>query len=225
MTTIPAQEGATPMAETPRIDFWFDPFCPWAWITSRWVLEAKQVREIDVSFHLMSLALLNEGDLPRQLDDPQMLKKVWTPVRVAMAVEQTAGPEALGAFYTAIGGRIHHAQNKEFGDLLKQDFDKIVTESLRDVGLPAELAVAATSDNFDDALRESTAGGVNAVGAIAGTPTLHINGVAVYGPVLSRIPRGEDAGKLWDAMLTFASHPDFWEIKRAQPQDLRPEVT
>ena len=224
MTTTPAQERATPMSETPRVDFWFDPFCPWAWITSRWILEAKHVRDIDISFRLMSLAILNEGDLPKQLDDPQMLKKVWTPVRVAMAVEQTAGPQTLGAFYTAIGGRIHHAGNKEFGDLLKHDFDQIVTESLRDVGLPAELAEAATSDKYDDALRKSTADGVNAAGAIPGTPTLHIDGVAVFGPVLSRIPRGEEAGELWDAALTFASHPEFWEIKRAQPHDLRPEV-
>jgi hypothetical protein len=212
------------MSNTPRVDFWFDPFCPWAWITSRWILEAKEVRDIDISFHLMSLAILNEGDLPKQLHDPQMLEKVWTPARVAMAVEQTAGPKALGAFYTAIGGRIHHAGNREFGDLLKHDFDQIVTESLRDVGRPAELAEAATSDRYDDALRTSTADGVNAAGAIAGTPTIHINGVAVFGPVLSRIPRGEEAGELWDAALTFVSHPEFWEIKRAQPDDLRPEV-
>jgi hypothetical protein len=224
MTTTSAKEAITPMSETPHVDFWFDPFCPWAWITSRWILEANQVRDIDVSFHLMSLAILNEGDLPKQLDDPQMLMKVWTPVRVAMAVEQAAGLETLGAFYTAIGGRIHHNRNKEFGDLLKNDFDQIVTASLRDVGLPAELAEAATSDEYDDALRRSTGRGVNAPGAIAGTPTLHIDGVAVYGPVLSRIPRGEDAGILWDAVLTFVAHPDFWEIKRAQPQDLRPEV-
>jgi protein-disulfide isomerase-like protein with CxxC motif len=212
------------MSETARIDFWFDPFCPWAWITSRWILEAKKVRDLDVSFHLMSLAILNEGDLPKQLDDPQMLKKVWAPVRVAMAAEVTAGPEILGPFYTAMGGRIHHKHNKEFGDLLKHDFDEIVAESLQDVGLPAELGEAATSEEYDDALRQSTARGVNVAGAIAGTPTIHINGAATFGPVLSRIPRGEEAGELWDAVLTFASHPGFWEIKRAQPDDLRPEV-
>jgi hypothetical protein len=212
------------MSNTPRVDFWFDPFCPWAWITSRWILEAKEVRDMDISFHLMSLAILNEGDLPKQLDDPQMLKKVWAPVRVAMAVELTEGPEILGPFYTAIGGRIHNRRNKQFGDLLKHDFDAIVTRSLQDVGLPAELAAAATSKEYDDALRKSTARGVNAPGAIAGTPTVHINGVAVYGPVLSRIPRGEDAGELWDAALTFVFHPEFWEIKRAPPVDLRPEV-
>jgi len=212
------------MPDTPRVDFWFDPFCPWAWITSRWIVEAKQTRDIDVSFHLMSLAVLNEGDLPTQLDDPQMLTKVWTPVRVAMAVERVAGPTGLSAFYTAVGTRIHHSGNKEFGDLLKHDFDEIVTDALRDVDLPLELAQAAGSTEYDDDLRASTADGVNAEGAIAGTPTLHINGVAVFGPVLSRIPRGEQAGALWDAVLTFASHPLFWEIKRAQPDDLRPQV-
>jgi hypothetical protein len=212
------------MSETPRIDFWFDPFCPWAWITSRWILEAKKVRDLDVSSHLMSLAILNEGDLPKQLDDPQMLMKVWAPVRVAMAAEVIVGPEILGPFYTAMGGRIHRKRNKEFGDLLKYDFNEIVAESLQDVGLPAELGEAATSEKYDDALRESTGRGVSVAGAIAGTPTIHINGVATFGPVLSRIPRGEEAGELWDAVLTFASHPDFWEIKRAQPGDLRPEV-
>jgi len=212
------------MSEAPRVDFWFDPFCPWAWITSRWILEAKKVRDLDVSFHLMSLAILNEGDLPKQLDDPQMLKKVWAPVRGAMAAELTGGPEILGPLYTAMGGRIHRKRNKEFGDLLKYDFDEIVAESLQDVGLPAELGEAASSDEYDEALRKSTARGVDVAGAIAGTPTIHINGVATFGPVLSRIPRGDDAGELWDAVLTFASHADFWEIKRAQPDDLRPEV-
>jgi Mycothiol-dependent nitroreductase Rv2466c len=212
------------MPETPSANFWFDPFCPWAWITSRWILEARKVRHINLSFHLMCLAILNDGDLPKQLEDPQMLKKVWAPVRVAMAAELSEGPGILGPFYTAMGGRIHHKRNKEFGDLLKNDFDEIVRQSLHDVGLPAELAEAATSEDYDDALRRSTARGVNAAGAIAGTPTLHINGVAVFGPVLSRIPRGEEAGKLWDAAMTFASYPEFWEIKRAQPDDLRPEV-
>jgi hypothetical protein len=212
------------MSEKSRVDFWFDPFCPWAWITSRWILEAQKVRDIEVSFHIMSLAILNEGDLPAQLNDPEMLKKVWTPVRVAMAVEQHAGREALGPFYTALGTRIHHKGNKKFGDLLKNDFDEIVAESLTEVGLPAELANAATSEEYNDAMRQSTQEGISVPGAIAGTPTLHINGVAFFGPVLSRIPRGEQAGKLWDAALTCASYPDFWEIKRAQPDDLRPEV-
>jgi 2-hydroxychromene-2-carboxylate isomerase len=212
------------MSEYSRVDLWFDPFCPWAWITSRWILEAQKVRDIDVSFHIMSLAILNEGDLPPQLNDPEMMKKVWAPVRVAMAAEQTAGRDVLGPLYTAMGTRIHHKGNKKFGDLLKNDFDEIVAESLTEVGLPAELADAAGSESYDDAMRKSTQDGISVAGAIPGTPTLHINGVAFFGPVLSRIPRGEEAGKLWDAALTCASYPDFWEIKRAQPDDLRPQV-
>lgn len=210
--------------DTPRVDFWFDPFCPWAWITSRWILEAAQRRDIELSFHVMSLAILNEGDLPPQLDDPHMLQKVWTPVRVAMAVQRAAGPQRLGEFYTAIGHRIHHSGNKQFGDLLKNDFDQIVAAALDELDLPAELADAASSTDFDEDMRASTARGVTAPGATPGTPTLHVNGVAVFGPVLSRIPRGEEAAALWDAVLTLVSDDDFWEIKRAQPADLRPQV-
>jgi 2-hydroxychromene-2-carboxylate isomerase len=207
-----------------RVDFWFDPFCPWAWITSRWVLEAKQVREFDLNFHLMCLAILNEGDLPPQLNSPDMVKKVWAPVRVAKAAEVTVGGDVLTPLYTALGSRIHHAGNKQFGDLLKNDFDAIIKEALEEVGLPAALADAAGSTEYDAALRESTFEGVDVPGAIPGTPTIHVNGAAYFGPVLSRIPRGEQAGKLWDAVVTLASHEHFWEIKRDQPKDLRPEV-
>ncbi|WP_062987919.1 mycothiol-dependent nitroreductase Rv2466c family protein [Nocardia anaemiae] len=212
------------MSDKTHVDFFFDPFCPWAWITSRWIVEAQRVREFDVSFHVMSLAILNDGDLPPQLNDPRMLRKVWAPVRVAAAAEQTAGPQVLGPLYTAMGSRIHNGDNRSFGDLLTKDFDQIVEESLREVGLPGELAAAATSPEYDTALRRSTAEGTSVAGAIAGTPTMHIDGVAFFGPVLSRIPRGEQAGRLWDAATAFASYPDFWELKRAQPADLRPEV-
>ncbi|MBS1691725.1 MAG: DsbA family protein [Actinobacteria bacterium] len=212
------------MPEKATVDFWFDPFCPWSWITSRWILEAQQVRDIDVRFHVMSLAILNEGDLPRQFDDPEMLKKAWAPVRVAIAAEHAAGPAILGPLYTAIGTRLHHKENTEFGDLLTYDFDEIIAGALHDVGLPAELAEAAGSTELDAALRKSNQEGLSAAGAIAGTPTVHINGVAFFGPVLSGIPRGEEAGKLWDAALHLASTPQFWEFKRDQPKDLRPEV-
>jgi hypothetical protein len=207
-----------------RVDFWFDPFCPWAWITSRWVLEAKQVRDFELNFHLMCLAILNEGDLPPQLDDPNIEKKVWAPVRVAKAAEVTVGGDVLTPLYTALGSRIHHAGNRSFGDLLKNDFDAIIKEALAEVGLPAVLADAATSTEYDAALRESTYAGTDVPGAIPGTPTIHVNGVAYFGPVLSRIPRGEEAGRLWDAVVTLASHEHFWEMKRDQPKDLRPEV-
>lgn len=100
------------MSEKPHVDFWFDSLCPWSWLTSRWLLEAQKVRDFEVTWHVMSLVVLNEGDLPHQLNDPEMLRKVYAPVRVAAAVEDAYGREMLGPLYTAIGSRIHHMRQQ-----------------------------------------------------------------------------------------------------------------
>jgi 2-hydroxychromene-2-carboxylate isomerase len=211
------------MSAKSRVDFWFEPLCPWSWITSRWILEAQKTRHIDVSFHVMSLVILNEGDLPHQLDDPEMMRKVWAPARVAMAAELTAGREILGPLYTEMGRRIHHKGNKGFHDVVARNFDEIIAAALEDVGLPAELAEAATSTEYDDALRKSNDECMDVAGAGFGTPTIHLNGVAFFGPVFTRVPRGEQAARLWDAAATFASYPDFWELKRARSEITEPE--
>jgi 2-hydroxychromene-2-carboxylate isomerase len=194
-----------------RADFWFDPKCPFAWITSRWILEVEKVRDVEVVWHVMSLAYLNQDkDIPD--DYRAMLADAWGPVRVCAAVEQAHGKQALGPLYTALGTRIHNHGEEISRDLLEA--------ALEDAGLPVELADAMKDEQYDEAVAASHHRGMDQVGDEVGTPTIAINGTAFFGPVLGSIPKGEDAGRVWDGAVAVASFPEFFELKRSRTGDL-----
>ena len=197
-----------PEQQPTGVDFWFDPLCPWAWITSRWLHEVTSVRPVQPRWHVMSLAVLNEGkdDLSERYQ--QFLATAWGPVRVCVAAEQQRGPEILGPLYTAIGTRFHHD---------KAERNRATIEAaLAEVGLPAALADAMDSTAYDEAVRASHQAGMDRVGEGVGTPVISVNGASIFGPVVSPIPRGEAAGRLWDGVLLVTGTDGFFELKRSR---------
>lgn len=202
------------MTEKTVADFWFDPICPWAWLTSRWMLEVEKVRPVEVRWHVMSLAVLNEPRLDEIPEEyRELMATAWGPVRVCVAAEQKHGSEVLGPLYTALGTRIHNRGQERTEQLL--------TEALEEAGLPAGLVDAAESTEYDEALRASHKEGIDLVGQDVGTPVIAVPGadgspIGFFGPVVTPAPKGEAAAKLWDGTLMVASTPGFYELKRTR---------
>jgi predicted DsbA family dithiol-disulfide isomerase len=199
------------MADQPTTaDFWFDPLCPWAWITSRWMLEVEQVRPVTTRWHMMSLAYLNlvqHGGEGLSKEYLERMEQAWGPIRVCAAAAAAVGDGILLPMYTALGTRFHNEQ--------RRDADALA-DAVAEVGLPRSLVEAATSTEFDEAIKESHRHGIELVGLDVGTPIISVEGNAFFGPVVTPIPRGEAAGRLWDGVLAVTGTDGFFELKRTR---------
>ena len=201
------ERQAPPPVEPTTVDFWFDPMCPWAWITSRWMAEVELVRPVKTIFHVMSLGELN-ADRDVSEDYRRSTSEGWPAVRVALAVKEQYGQEQLASFYTAIGTRIHIGKEGKGRGTIEA--------ALADVGLPIELAELGETGDNDDALRRSHYEGMDLVGSDVGTPVIKVGDAAIFGPVVTPRPRGEQAGQIFDAVVRLASYPGFYELKRSR---------
>ena len=206
----------TANAARQTVTFWFDVSCPFAWVTSRWIKEGEQVRDIDVVWRPMSLSVLNEGrdELPE--DYRKMMDANWGPARVFTAVSIEDGDDKVGELYTEMGTRIHNGG--EGGKNTDGGYDDIIRESLAAVGLPAERFDAAHSETYDAKMRESHNAAMEAVGDDVGTPVVKLGDTAFFGPVMTRIPRGEEAGRIFDGAIALAGFPHFFELKRTRTE-------
>ncbi|WP_282070728.1 mycothiol-dependent nitroreductase Rv2466c family protein [Janibacter hoylei] len=195
---------------TQTVEMWFDPLCPWAWMTSRWLMEVEEVRDVSVTWSQMSLSVLNEGrDLPDEYRE--MMDRGWAPVRVIAAARKAHGDDVTKPLYDAIGTRLHLGGER--------DFVAATAAALAEVGLPADLIEAAETDEHDAFLRESHDRAIALVGDDVGTPVISVEGVAFFGPVVSPAPKGEAAGRLFDGCVLVAGTDGFFELKRSRTRD------
>jgi hypothetical protein len=208
-TTRRTGSSSSSKARKAQVRMWFDPACPWAWMTSRWLMQVEKVRDIDVTWRVMSLSVLNEK---RDLEEgyQALMDASWGPVRVIIAAQEEYGDKVVKPLYDAMGTRIHLRRIR--------DREVVIAEALDEVGLPAELAKAAHQKKYDRALRRSHREGIDLVGTDVGTPVIAFGDIAFFGPVVTPAPKGEAAGRLWDGCVLVAGTPGFYELKRTRTQ-------
>ena len=201
------------------VELFWDPVCPFAWITSRWVNEVAGQRQLDVAWRPISLRMLNEDsyEVDESLADKREGHELGLSLlRVAAAVEAGHGNDAVGRLYTAFGTAIFLSGDPE--TLLAAGPEAVAERALGECDLPLGLAGAAADESGDAGIRESTELALHRVGGDVGTPVLTFgppDGPSFFGPVISRVPRGPEAVKLWDAVEVIAHHPSFAELKRS----------
>lgn len=192
-------------AAQPSVRMWFDPTCPWAWMTSRWLGEVAEARGFAVDWQVMSLAVLNEGrDLPEAY--AARMPRSMRLTRLVTAARAEGGDAVVKPLYDALGTRLHPGARK--------DDDAIVAEALAEVGLPASLV--EETEAHDEALRTSHRAAIDLVGDDVGTPVIAVGDVAFFGPVVSPAPTGDEALRLFDGIVAAASVDGFFELKRSR---------
>ena len=203
-----------------RAEMFFDPVCPWAWMTSRWMMEVEANRPVDVTWSVMSLSVLNDG---RDLDEGYlaMLQRAWIPVRAIVAATRDLAEDEANILrkkmYDAFGQRIH------LDGRGSEHLDQILAEVVEELGLDPVINDVVTTTDVDDALRASHQRAMDLVGDEVGTPVISVNEVAFFGPVVTPAPKGEAAGQLWDGCVLVAGTPGFYELKRTR--DAQPDFS
>lgn len=208
-----------PELDRPDVEFFWDPVCPWAWLTSRWVAEVARLRELDVDWRFISLRLLNkEKDYEKDFPDGYIaghgsgLKLL----RVAAAVRAAEGRGRMGELYTQFGGDIHVRKRRH--DIVDH-FEAGFPDYLRSVGIADRYLAAANDGSWDEVLQAETDEALSRTGKDVGTPIISFTRdgeqFSFFGPVISRVPRGDEALRLWDAVWEVATFPGLAELKRS----------
>ena len=196
-----------------NVDFWFDPPCPFAWITSRTMLEVEKVRDVETTWHIMSLAYLNQD---RTTSPTATASRSRTPGSRSGSAWRSTRSTARRSWPSSTPRSAPRSTPRA----ATSSTGALIEEALEEIGVPTALADAMDDSSYDDAIKKSHHLGMDQVGDDVGTPTIAVDGKAFFGPVLSKIARGEDAGKIWDAAVALSSFPYFFELKRTRDRKL-----